>query len=54
MPLTYLCLVGNLAIRAGKNIEFDPNKLEVVGMPEASKFIKRTYREGWEYSAAKI
>ncbi len=54
VPLTYLCLVGNLAIRAGKNIEFDPNKLEVVGMPEASKFIKRTYREGWEYSAAKI
>jgi predicted dehydrogenase len=55
VPLTYLCLIGNLAIQAGKeSIEFDPNKLEVVGMPEAQKFIKRTYREGWEYSADKI
>ena len=54
VPLTYLCLLGNLAISTGKTIEFDPNKLEVVGMPEANKFIKRTYREGWEYSAEKI
>lgn len=54
VPLTYLCLLGNLAIRVGKTIEFDPNKFEVVGMPEAAKFMKRTYREGWEYSADKI
>ena len=54
VPLTNLCLLGNLAIRCGKPIVWDPAKLEVKGMPEASKFIKRTYRDGWDYSAAKI
>lgn len=54
VPLTYLCLVGNLAIQVGKPIEFDPKKLEVVGNADANKFIKRSYREGWQYSADKI
>ena len=49
-------LVGGLSMHyAGKRIEWDDKKLEVVGMPEAQKFIKRAaYRKGWEYSAAKI
>jgi hypothetical protein len=54
VPLTNLCLLGNLAIQVGKPIEWDAAKLEVKGMPEAAKFIKRQYREGWDYSAAKI
>ena len=54
VPLTNLCLLGNLAIQAGKPIEWDAEKIEVKGMPEASKFIKRQYREGWEYSADKV
>ena len=54
VPLTNLCLVGNLAISVGKPIEWDPVKLEVKGMPEAQKFIKRKYREGYEYSADKV
>ncbi len=54
VPLTNLCLLGNLAISCRKPIEWDPAKLEVKGMPEASKFIKRQYREGWDYSADKI
>jgi predicted dehydrogenase len=56
VPLTELTLVGGLAMRiAGKRLEWDSEKLQVVGMPEADKFIKRAaYRPGWEYSAAKI
>lgn len=55
VPLTELCLVGGLAMRVGKPIEWNSEKLEVVGMPEASKFIKRpVYRRGWEYSSDKI
>jgi hypothetical protein len=56
VPLTALTLVGGLAMQySGKRIEWDPKKLEVVGMPEAQKFIKRAaYRKGWEYSAAKV
>jgi hypothetical protein len=57
VPLTELTLVGGLAMRvgAGKRLEWDSQKLEVIGLPEAQKFIKRpVYRKGWEYSADKI
>jgi predicted dehydrogenase len=55
IPLTELCLVGGLAMRCGKAIEWNSAKLEVTGMPEAAKFIKRPhYRAGWEYSSAKV
>ncbi|MGB8168138.1 MAG: Gfo/Idh/MocA family oxidoreductase [Chthoniobacteraceae bacterium] len=56
VPLTELTLVGGLAMRmAGKRLEWNSGKLEVVGMPEAAKFIKRAaYRKGWEYSSAKV
>lgn len=54
VPLTNLCLVGNLAMRVGQPIEWDPETLTVKGNPDAAKFIKRVYRKGWEYSADKI
>ena len=46
-PLTELGLLGGLAMRVGKPIEWDSAKLEVVGMPDAARFIKREYRKGW-------
>ena len=55
VPLTELCLIGGLAMRVGGKIEWDSKKLQVVGMPEAARFIKRAaYRKGWEYSSDKI
>ena len=55
VPLTELCLIGGLAMRAGRKIEWNSEKLEVVGMPEAAQWIKRAeYRPGWEYSSAKV
>lgn len=55
-PLTELCLVGGLAmLLGGKRIEWDSEKLEVKGMPEAAKYIKRaSYQAGYEYTADKI
>jgi predicted dehydrogenase len=54
VPLTQLCLVGNLAMRAGKAIEWDPTNLTVKDNKDAEKFLKRTYDKGYEYSADKI
>ncbi len=55
VPLTELCLLGDLAIRTGKPIEWDQAKFEAVGNPEANKLIKRAeYRKGWDYSVDKI
>ena len=56
IPLTELTLIGGLSMRVGgKRLEWNSEKLEVVGMPDAAKFIKRpAYRKGWEYSSAKV
>jgi predicted dehydrogenase len=40
--------LGNVAFRVGKKIEWDADKLRVVNAPEATKFIRREYRKGWE------
>ncbi len=40
--------LGNVAYRVGRKINWDSAKLECPGTPEASKFIKREYRKGWE------
>jgi hypothetical protein len=45
--LTEIVLLGNLAIRARKKIEWDGPNMKVKGMPEADAFIKREYRKGW-------
>jgi predicted dehydrogenase len=46
--LTEAILLGNVAIRTGKKLEFDAKKLECTNCKEASQFIKREYRKGWE------
>lgn len=51
-PLTECVLLGNLAIRSGKAIEWDREKGLVANAPEANRFIRRpAYREGWEFKA---
>jgi hypothetical protein len=42
--LTEVMLVGNLALRTGKRIEWDAEAMEARGAPEAAPFIRRKYR----------
>jgi predicted dehydrogenase len=46
--LTETVLLGNVAIRTGKKIEFDGEKCEVTNVPEANALIKKQYRKGFE------
>ncbi|MGC8830308.1 MAG: Gfo/Idh/MocA family protein [Verrucomicrobiia bacterium] len=53
-PLTEVVLLGNIALRVQlreeltyHKIEWDPEKLQIKNLPEANKFIKREYRQGW-------
>ena len=46
--LTEMVLLGNLAIRSGKKVEWDAVNMKVKGNPDADRFIKRAYRQGWE------
>ncbi len=41
-------LLGNVAVRAGKKLEFDGPSLTFTNDAEANKFLRRTYRKGWE------
>ena len=46
-PLTEAILLGSLAIRTGKTVKWDAEKLEIIGNPEASKMINPEARKGW-------
>ena len=47
-PFTEVVLLGNLAIRLGKKIQWDSQNLRATNAPEADALIQRTYRKGWE------
>ena len=41
-------LLGNVAFRTGKALEWDAKNLKAVNCPEADKYIAKEYRPGWE------
>ncbi len=45
--LTEAMLVANLALRLGRKVVWDAEKMEARGCPEAAPFVTRTYRGGW-------
>jgi predicted dehydrogenase len=45
--LTESLLIGDLALRAGKDIEWDTAKMTATNAPEAQRFVKPEFREGW-------
>ena len=45
--LTEAVLLGNVAFRVGKKLEWDAANLKAVNCPEADKYIHKQYREGW-------
>ena len=46
--LTETVLLGTVAYRTGKKLEWDAQRLVATSAPEATQFIRKTYREGWE------
>jgi len=46
-PLTEICILGNVAKRVDTRILWDPENLTVTNQPEANRYIRREYREGW-------
>lgn len=46
--LTEAALLCNVALRTGKKLNWDAEKLQAVGCPEADAFIRREYRQGWK------
>ncbi len=48
-PMTEAILLGTVAIREpGKVLEWDYEKLTFPNNPDANKYLRRTYRDGWQ------
>lgn len=48
--ITEIVLLGNVALRCGKKILWDAANMKATNAPEADKFLKDTYRKGWQIS----
>lgn len=46
-PLTEAALLGNVAFRTGKKIEWDAKHLKATNTAEAEQYIQHHYRKGW-------
>jgi hypothetical protein len=46
--LTEIILLGCVAARVGKRLEWDGPKMRALNAPEAAQFVKRAYRKGFE------
>jgi predicted dehydrogenase len=51
-PFTEMVLLGNLAVRLGKKIEWDAKSLKAKNAPEADELIRTQYRQGWSLPVA--
>lgn len=50
-PLTELILLGNIAIRTGKRLEWDGAAMRFTNDAEANRFVKEPYNNGWSLEA---
>jgi len=53
-PLTEVVLLGNIAVRMGQELyekglklHYDPKTMTIMNLPEANKYIRDEYRQGW-------
>ena len=46
--LSEAVLLGNVAYRTGKELEWDAKKLKATNCMDADKYIRKEYRAGWE------
>jgi predicted dehydrogenase len=48
--LAEVVLLGNVAIRAGRKLEWDGENLKATNCPAADQYIRRSYRKGWDFT----
>jgi hypothetical protein len=46
-PITEAPLLGNVALRLGRNLRWDPAALSVPDVPDAQVLVRPEYRPGW-------
>jgi predicted dehydrogenase len=48
-PMTETILLGNIALRLGRRLEWDGDNMRFTNIPEANEFVTRDYRAGWRF-----
>ena len=48
-PFTEAVLLGNIALRIGRRLEWDGPNLRFTNLPEADAYVTKEYREGWRF-----
>jgi len=43
-----VCHLGNIAVRTGQAIAWDPEKEQIINNPEAAKLVEKAYRSPWK------
>ena len=47
-PVTETILLGAVALRTGRKVEYDAVNMKITNIPEANDYLVREYRKGWE------
>ncbi|HUF62188.1 MAG TPA: Gfo/Idh/MocA family oxidoreductase [Verrucomicrobiales bacterium] len=47
--LTETILLGNLALKLGRKLEYDSANVKITNVPEANAFVNKEYRQGWDF-----
>jgi len=47
-PMTEVILLGNVACRLGKRLEYDGDDMKIRNEPDANELLTRRYRKGWD------
>lgn len=47
-PMTETILLGNIALRMGRRLEWDAASMKFTNLPEANAFVTKEYRQGWK------
>ena len=47
-PFTEAVLLGNVALRLGRRLEWNSREMRVTNLPEANAFLTKEYRAGWK------
>jgi hypothetical protein len=45
--LSEVCMLGNVAVRAQKKLDWDGPKMRVTNDEQANRYLRREYRDGW-------
>jgi hypothetical protein len=46
-PLTEMVLLGNVALRSGRKIEWNAKKMKITNDREANQLLRKEYPRGW-------